>query len=61
MTEHGFNIMGFVLFCELQPKACLGLINTLFSIRIQGLFGLSYGLFSLGFWVSFEWPSFKST
>jgi hypothetical protein len=28
--------------------SCLGLINTLFSARIQGLFGLSYKLFSLG-------------
>jgi hypothetical protein len=48
-------------FVYLQLKACLGLINSLFSVRIQGLFGLSYGLFSLGFWVSFEWTSFKST
>jgi hypothetical protein len=36
------------------PKACLGLINTLFSVRIQGLFGLSQ------FRVSFEWTSYKS-
>jgi hypothetical protein len=43
------------------PKACLRLINTLFSVRIQGLFGLSYGLFNLGLWVSFEWTSYKST
>ena len=41
--------------------SCLGLINTLFSVRIQGLFGLSYGLFSLGFYISFEWTSYKST
>jgi len=41
--------------------SCLDLINTLFSARIQGMFGLSYELFSLGFWVSFEWTSYKST
>jgi hypothetical protein len=39
-------------------SACLGLINTLFSV---GLFELSYGLFNLRFWVSFEWTSYKST
>jgi hypothetical protein len=41
--------MGFILFCLLQLKAYLGLINTLFSTKIQGLFGSVYGLFSLGF------------
>ncbi|KAL3598364.1 hypothetical protein D5086_006282 [Populus alba] len=28
---------------------------------VQGLFGSGYGLFSLGFWASFEWTSYKST
>jgi hypothetical protein len=51
--EQGFNIMGFILFCWLQPKAYLGLINTLFLAWIHGLFGLGYGLFSLGFFGSF--------
>jgi hypothetical protein len=32
-----------------------------FHCNNSELFGLSYGLFSLGFWVSFEWTSYKST
>ena len=36
----------FVIFFNFL--SCLGLINTLFSARIQELFGLSYELFSLG-------------
>ena len=42
--------MDFILFYKLQLKACLGLINTLFLARIQGLFGSGYELFSLRFW-----------
>jgi hypothetical protein len=53
IVEYGFNIMDFILFYKLQLKACLGLINTLFLARIQGLFGSGYELFSLRFWGQF--------
>jgi len=41
--------------------SCLGLINSLFSPRIQGLFGSGYRFFSLRFWVNFELTSYMFT
>jgi len=34
-----YDLWALSLFLLAKPKACLGLINTLFSARIQGLFG----------------------
>jgi len=41
--------MEFISFTSTTTKACLSLINTLFSARIQGLFGLGFELTSIGF------------
>jgi hypothetical protein len=39
-------IWAFLLFLLVTAQGFLGLINTLFLVRIQGLFGSGYGLFS---------------
>jgi hypothetical protein len=45
MTTYELN--SWTLF--LLHKTCLSLINTLFSVRIQGLFGSELGLTNIGF------------
>ena len=48
-ADKDLQLMGFPFILLAQPKDYLGLINTLFSARIQGLFGSGFELTSKGF------------